>query len=100
MAQPRKEPKPIGHEPWLPVETDPADASAIQALAAGTADANQQKRALKVFIEKCADTYGLGWHPGGGSNADFAAGRRFAGLQVVKLLKVKVGLLTGNRENG
>jgi hypothetical protein len=97
---PKKEPQPIGHEPWLPPEWEPADATALQALAAGTADANQQKRALKWVIEMGADTYGLGWHPGGANLADFSAGRRFVGLQVVKLLKLNVGLFTGNRENG
>lgn len=72
--------------PWLPVEFELADIGAIKALQAGTASAEQQRRALDVFINKVCATYDLGWHPENDHQASFAAGRRFAGMQTVKAL--------------
>lgn len=83
------------HAPWKPPKWEPADASALQAIADGKADANQQKRALKWIIELAAGTYDLSFRPGTTGERDtvLAEGRRFVGLQIVKLLKVNVGLL-------
>lgn len=72
--------------PWLPVEYELADINAIKSVAAGTADADQQKRAFKTIVEKVCMTYDLGWHPQDDHQASFAAGRRFAGTQLVKAL--------------
>ncbi len=84
--------------PWLPPEWELADASAIQALAAGTASTIQQQRALKWIIEKCAGTYDVGWHPEGDHLASFSAGRRFTGMQIVKLVNVNVALFRQKQE--
>lgn len=73
---------------WLPVEFEAADINALKALQAGTATPEQQKRALDVFINKVCGTYELGWHPQDDHQASFAAGRRFAGMQTVKALKL------------
>lgn len=84
--------------PFAPAEFEAAELSAIQALERGTADEGQQKRALKTIIEKCCDTYGLGWHPDGDHAASFVAGRRFAGLQIVKALKINPSAMVRNRD--
>lgn len=84
------------HAPWLPPSYEEADVYAIQALAKGTANPDQQKRALQWIIEKGCAVYDMSFRPGGEEGAretDFAEGRRFAGNQVVKMTKLKIGQL-------
>jgi hypothetical protein len=59
-------------------------------------DADQQKRALDWLVKKACRTYDLSYRPGedGRRDTDFAEGQRSIGLQVVKLLNIKIGLLT------
>jgi len=64
----------------------------VQALASGTASADQQKRALKWLIENAAGTYDLEYRSDARDHA-FTSGRRFVGLQVVKLLHLNVAKL-------
>lgn len=87
--------------PWLPPDYERADVVAFQALASGTADAAQQKRTLKWLIENGCMTYELTFFPGsdGPRNSDFAQGRRFVGLQVVKLLHLNPGLVKASNPN-
>lgn len=82
------------HGPWKPHPYELADATAIQAIANGTADSEQQRRALRWIVE-CADTYGLSYRPGAGGDRDtaFAEGKRSVGLQLVKLVNLNVGKL-------
>lgn len=82
---------------WLPADYEPGDASALQALAAGIAEPFQQKRALDWIINKCAGTYGLGWHPAGAADAAFVAGQRNVGTQIVKLLNINVSVLVKDK---
>lgn len=80
----------------LPPEYEVADVSALQALGRGEASPDQQKRALKWLIEKAAATYDQCYRPGsedGRRDTDFAEGRRFVGLQAVKLLRVNIAAL-------
>lgn len=79
--------------PWLPASYERADVVAWQALQAGTADAEQQKRCLRWLLEDLTGTYDQTFHPGrdGARNSDFAAGKRSIGLQVVKLLHLNPG---------
>jgi hypothetical protein len=79
--------------PFAPAPYELADLTAVQAVAAGTADGRQQQRAMKWIIENVCDTYGLGWHPDGDHASSFVAGRRFAGLQIVKAINLNVGAL-------
>lgn len=91
MATPKKTYLEFAANDW-----EVADASAIQALGAGTADAEQQRRALKWIIEKGAATYDISFQPGGPDGArltEFAEGRRFVGTQIVKLLKVSLAAM-------
>ena len=72
---------------YLPPAWEVADASALQALANGTADDVQQQRAIKWLIELAAGTYEFHYYPSDRDTA-FALGRAFVGQQIVKLLKI------------
>jgi hypothetical protein len=80
-------------ERWLPAEWELADASALQAIARGDANATQQKRALSVIVEKLAGTYEHTFVPGAQDQTIYLEGRRSVGLQIVKLLKVDLAAL-------
>lgn len=88
-----KQEKPRAHDPWMPPEYHLADVSALQALQRGEADPDQQKRALKYLIEAVCATYDLSYRPSSTRDTDFAEGRRFVGLQIVKLLKINISRL-------
>lgn len=81
------------HEPYASPDFEDADAVAIQALGNGTATAPQQKRALDWIIIKAAGTYDFPYRPESDRDTNIALGRMFVGQQIVKLLKVKIGLL-------
>lgn len=75
----------------MPVGYEQADVYALQALNAGTADPSQQARALRWIIERACETYEVSYRSdrdGGDRETAFAEGRRFVGLQVVKLLNM------------
>lgn len=73
---------------YFTCEWAPADASAMQALERGEATQEQQKRVLDWFINQAAGTYNVSFIPGAQDATAFMEGRRYAGLQVVKLLRV------------
>lgn len=76
------------HAPWKPVAYEPADVVAIQALMQGTAEPEQQKRAMRWIVEQAAGAYDLAYRPGGEEgrrDTDFALGRAFVGSQILKL---------------
>ena len=79
---------------WHPPLWEKADAGALQALARGEAAPHQQQRALKFLIESLAGTYDMTYRPESDRDTAFAEGRRFVGLQVVKLLNLKLEKLT------
>lgn len=93
--QQRRPVRPEARPAWLPANYKLADATALQALAAGTADATQQKRALTWIVNEAAGTYDLSYRPGEGGDREtaFAEGRRFVGSQIVKMLKISVAAL-------
>lgn len=68
------------------------DMSALQALEFGTATPEQQKRALNWVIVNACGTYDLEYRSDARDHA-FASGRRFVGLQILKMLKLNVGKL-------
>jgi hypothetical protein len=81
------------HAPWKPAGYKVADAAALQALQRGDATPEQQKRALRWWVEGACATYDMSFRPGGEDgrrNTDFAEGRRFVGLQTVKLLNASI----------
>jgi hypothetical protein len=76
---------------WLPVPWDLADASAIQAMARGDADPDQQRRALRWIIIDACQTDEPSYCPGGEEakrDTDHHEGRRWVGLQIRKLMNV------------
>lgn len=64
----------------------PADVSAVQALANGIADAEQQKRALNWIIYKACHFDDLSYRPESERDTAFAEGSRFVALQVNAVL--------------
>lgn len=74
--------------PYFRCDWEIADASALQSLARGEADADQQKRALDWIIRQAALTYQVSFQPDNDRATDFVEGRRFVGLSIVQLLSV------------
>ena len=87
---PRKRPE---FQPWQPAEYTAEIVGALQALARGEARADQQAQALTYIIEELAATYQPEFHPDGERVSAFMGGRRFVGLQLVKLLHVNAAAL-------
>lgn len=69
--------------------------SAMQALERGQANSEQQKIALAWIINGAAATYDEPYRPGeaGRRDTDFALGRAFVGRQIVKLMRLQLGVL-------
>lgn len=85
-----------------PAPFDIADASAVQALLAGEAEPEQQKRALRWIIEAASATYLPGFRSGedGRRSTDFMLGRIFVGQQIIGLLKVSIAKLRRDENAG
>lgn len=78
--------------PYVPPAWTNRQVYALQALAAGTANDEQQKIALDYIIKDLCGTYDLSYRPGGlegDRDTAFAEGKRFVGSQIVKLLNLK-----------
>jgi len=71
------------------------DAAALQALSRGDAGPDQQKRALTFIVESLAGTYDLSFRGGKPDETAFAEGKRFVGMQIVKLVKVNLAAIRG-----
>lgn len=104
------------YRPWHPVkvrmdnaiplgsltdlEIRKADCVALQAIYAGVATEEQQKRAFAAFLHICG-VGNLAWMPdehGGERDTTFAAGKQFVGLQLRKLVTHPLDILTGERQ--
>jgi hypothetical protein len=75
-------------------------ASAIQAVAEGRADEDQQRRAIKAIVEGVCQTYELSYSPDSERDSAFAEGKRFVGLQIAKLLRLNLTTLARTKPNG
>ncbi|MEE9528430.1 MAG: hypothetical protein V3V88_00055 [Dehalococcoidia bacterium] len=71
-----------------PPHYEAADVTAIQQLERGEAGPEMQKRALKWIIEEVCKTYDISYRPGDTHDTAFAEGKRFAGMEIVKMLKL------------
>ena len=80
-----------------PAEWELHEAYAIQAIAAGNATVEQQQMALKWIIEKACGTYDLSYRQGSDRDTVFAEGKRYVGLQLVKLVRLNLRLF-GKKE--
>jgi hypothetical protein len=65
---------------------------ALQKLAEGEATKEQQQAALRWIIYNACGTYDLEYRQDPRDHA-FCSGRRFVGLEIVKMLKVATGKL-------
>lgn len=83
--------------PYFPPPWEVADAAAMQALARGDATPDQQQRALNWIIYGAAGTYDADYRPDSRDHA-FVSGRRFVGLEIIKLLKVSVKAFSQHRQ--
>lgn len=84
-----KKPRVIGA--FEPPAYDETISAALRALADGVAVAGQQRKALDWIIQQAARTYDLSYRPGGTDgerDTAFHEGRRFVGLQIVKVMKL------------
>ena len=80
-------------------EPDLAAAAAIQALAAGVAEPEQQIRALRWIIESAAGTYRLNYFESDRDTA-FALGRAFVGQIVAGAARLNLSTLRRMDEHG
>ena len=81
--------KPTPTPTYAPPKYEKADVTALIALAQGAATDFQQKRVIDLIVNRICETYGLSFRPGGTEGdreTAFAEGKRFVGLQIVKLL--------------
>lgn len=74
--------------PYFRADYEDTDIRALKALAAGNANEAQQRRALDWIINTACMTYDVTFLPDVAGASDFMQGRRFAGQQIVKLLKL------------
>lgn len=84
---------------------DRADAVAMQALAAGTADPEQQLRCVDLIVYGICAKDGQSARPVSVNDTFLAEGKRFVALQIDKLFKINPSVLDKNdnkepRENG
>ena len=86
---------------WLPPDYEMRDIEAIRAVHAGVADAAQQARALDWIVKSAAGAYELSFRSdgeGGERETAFAEGRRFVGMQVLKMINMPPALVAKLRD--
>ena len=76
-------------EPWKPSDYDITEIGAVQAVAYGRATEEQQRRAFKYMVEMLCGTYDLSYRSANPHDTSFAEGKRFVGLQLVKMANPK-----------
>lgn len=74
---------------WHPPAYGMEDIRAVQAVAAGTASAAEQKQALDWIVTVAAQTYEEPFVPGQDDVRAYVLGRRSVGLAIVKLIRLK-----------
>jgi hypothetical protein len=75
--------------PWKPYEYTDEDAGAVRALFRGQAMEHQQLRVIEI-LKHISGAYDLSYRPGeeGRRDTDFAEGKRFVWLQLLKPTKL------------
>lgn len=79
--------------PWLPPKYEKKHAAAVQAIVRCDAVEHQQKIFFEYLINDLCGTYDLSYHPDSQRDSDFAEGKRFVGLQLIKLLKINLAII-------
>lgn len=89
--------------PMYPTEYSTEHVAALQALERGEADARQQKLAIAWIINDACGTYDNSYRNGGEDgrrDTDFALGKRFVGLELVKMIKLNLLLMKDKANDG
>src|SRR5215207_4209413 len=83
-----------------PADYEDATVYAFKAMARGEANSHQQERVLQWLVAEACRTYDLSYRPGdqGDRSTAFAEGRRFVGLQIVKMVNYPTEALQKGRE--
>lgn len=84
---------PKQYKPYHPPEYDKTVVIAFQMLQKGEAAPHQQQLVLDYVINNIAHTYDMSYFPESQRDTDFAEGKRFVGNEIIKMLKLKVGLI-------
>ena len=61
--------------------------NAVRLLAAGEASAHHQKMVFDFVVNDLCDSYGMSYRPDDHSATDFAEGKRWVGMQLVRFMK-------------
>ena len=79
----------LDNAPWKPPPWDLADANAIRALEKGTANPDQQKRALRYITSILCGLDDWPYRPGESDrDTNIALGRQFVGHMILKFLRI------------
>lgn len=84
---------------WRPPPWELADATALKALNNGTANADQQKRAMDYIMNTLCGINDWAYRPGaadGERDTTLALGRQFVGHMISKLLRVDLSKVRRN----
>ncbi|MFK7944565.1 MAG: hypothetical protein AB8B85_16850 [Paracoccaceae bacterium] len=74
---------------FAPAKYETADINAVQALYRGNAEPQQQQRAIEWILTHACQIKEVSYRPdgdGGYGDTAFAEGRRFVGLQIMKMV--------------
>lgn len=77
--------------PWHPPVYDEFITASIRSLFAGKATEHQQKQAIEWILWELCGVRDLSFRPDSVRDTDFAEGKRFVGLQLVKISKIPPG---------
>lgn len=80
---PKRSPVPA----WESAPFELPDAQALKALSNGEAEPQQQQRALRWIVHNVCRLNRLSYQPDSDRATAFAEGRRFVGLQVMRLIQ-------------
>lgn len=80
-------------EPWHPAEWDDYDVTAMQALARGVANDQQQMRALAWIVNRAGMTNDQSFVPGQTDTTAFIEGRRSVASQIKKLINLDLAAM-------
>lgn len=86
--------------PWADCPYTEQECAALKSLAAGKANEGQQRRALNWIINQAAKTYDQQFIPASDRETTFLLGRRFVGLQIVKLINLDISVFQKDKTHG
>lgn len=88
VSTPRVNPSIEAADPRAPADYSIEEHRAIHAMAQGVATPDQQVMVLEWIVHRAARAYDLSYRDRNPEGTAFAEGRRFTGLQIIRLLTV------------